>query len=495
MKRITTMHFDVTSKRSKDCKDDCLFISHLHDGHVKSVKKDNLHERYAKEYTQLAFMINSYQARSLPEEIRQSIETFHKGLEDISLEEDREKTIRLLKFFIVELNKTVKDWNHSHLDEQPIRLNLTVTFIYGDHLILLNFGNNIVYMYRDGDLAGFKGSRLENETHYSLKTGREGKTEYLLFEKMIPPIGEVQFDTSQITVLFKLTHRLLKGDILSVLAEDSINVDRFRVDVNLFENAIERPQLIRLIKQSVHPDSESYAWYVLTFDEVRELRQTVRYTLFRTAKGLFSIGILLASLIAPIIFNALVEVDTTPVQAFDRPPTTSSIIITDSPNDVLIDLIPSISGTPESLSKLGVSEIEIQNVSKRLGLLIDSNQYNGLSAYYPVKLDENLATELSKTENKAIYLSNKMYASDVYSTLISRLNPTHEVNWTTGQFIYLPVFSSPYEPGQTLEDISVEFYGSSGHWNYLKTVNSLDIKYIPYMKTILVPPLEYFLNN
>ena len=214
-------------------------------------------------------------------------------------------------------------------------------------MVLLNFGHNLVYIYRDGDLSTFKGSRLNNEKHFSLKTGRDGKTEYLLFEKNVPPIGEVDFESSQIAVLFKLTHRLLKGDMLSIIAEKSISINKFRVNVNLFEHAIERPQMLRLMKQSVNTQAPGFAWILLTFDEVREFRQTVRYTLFRTLKGLFSFSIMLATLAAPSIYQQQLQVDTTPVQAFDTPATTAYVTLLDLEDESSIDLIPGISGSPE----------------------------------------------------------------------------------------------------------------------------------------------------
>ena len=341
------MHLDVLTQKSEACQKECLFISHLHEGRIKLLKKSKTHQRYTKKYTQLAFMINPHESMELPKEVVNSIHIFHDKLKDINLEQDREKTVRLLKFMVIELNKTVKEWNRTHIEKQPIRLNLTITFVYGDHLVLLNFGHNLVYIYRDGDLSTFKGSRLNNEKHFSLKTGRDGKTEYLLFEKNVPPIGEVDFESSQIAVLFKLTHRLLKGDMLSIIAEKSISINKFRVNVNLFEHAIERPQMLRLMKQSVNTQAPGFAWILLTFDEVREFRQTVRYTLFRTLKGLFSFSIMLATLAAPSIYQQQLQVDTTPVQAFDTPATTAYVTLLDLEDESSIDLIPGISGSPE----------------------------------------------------------------------------------------------------------------------------------------------------
>jgi len=498
MKRITTMHLDILSNKSKDCTDECLFISYLHEGRIKLDNRTKRHERYAKKYTQLAFMINPHQAVQLPEEVVQSVHSFHDKLKDINLEQDREKTVRLLKFMIIELNKTVQDWNRNHLEKQPVKLNLTITFVYGDHLILLNFGKNLVYIYREGDLASFKGSRLTNEKHFSLKTGREGKTEYLLFEKIVPPIGEVDFESSQIAVLFNLTHRLLKGDMISVISEDSIQINKFRVNVNLFEHAIERPQMLRLMKQSINQETQGYAWILLTFDEVREFRQTVRYTLFRTLKGLFSFSIMLATLVAPSIYRQQLVVDNTPVQAFDTPATTAFVTLLDTSENDTLNLIPGISGSPEIESSIGTensTSTDIQQVSQNLSRLINSGQHPNLVAYHPVVLDEELVNSINSLSDKSAGLAQKLYENENYSLIISELNNLPEINWIKDKTIYLPVFSSPYEAGRSLESISELYYGSDKHTQYLAQVNNLNSTYIPYKKTILIPPLEYFQNQ
>ncbi len=94
-----------------------------------------------------------------------------------------EKNSQSYQIYYFQLNETIQSWNSSHDPDDKVRLNLTIAFVYGDHLIMFNFGNNHVYIYREGDLATFKGSRLDNEKHFSLKTGRQGKMEYILFEK------------------------------------------------------------------------------------------------------------------------------------------------------------------------------------------------------------------------------------------------------------------------------------------------------------------------
>ena len=131
-------------------------------------------------------MINPNRATELPDEIVLSIKAFHEKIKNLDLHQNRNQTINLIKFTIFELNKTLQEWNHSHTEEEIVRLNLTIAFVYGDHLVMFNFGNNLVYIYREGDLATFKGSRLDTEKHFSLKTGREGKVEYMIFEKQVP---------------------------------------------------------------------------------------------------------------------------------------------------------------------------------------------------------------------------------------------------------------------------------------------------------------------
>ena len=101
MKRITTMHLDVLTQKSEACQKECLFISHLHEGRIKLLKKSKTHQRYTKKYTQLAFMINPHESMELPKEVVNSIHIFHDKLKDINLEQDREKTVRLLKFMVI----------------------------------------------------------------------------------------------------------------------------------------------------------------------------------------------------------------------------------------------------------------------------------------------------------------------------------------------------------------------------------------------------------
>lgn len=501
MRRITTMHLDVVKKIPKECTKECLFITYLHNDRIRLVKKPRLRARFAKKYTQLSVMINPNKTTELPDEIVQFIKEFHEKINNLDLHQNRNKTINLIKYTIYQLNKTLQEWNHNHSEDKPVRLNLTIAFTYGDHLIMFNFGNNPVYIYREGDLATFKGSRLDTEKHFSLKTGRKGKVEYMLFEKQVPPIGEVDFTTDQIMALFKITHRLLKGDMLSIIAENSILPHKFRVNVNLFEHAIEKSQMLKLLKLSRNEEHPGYSWILMTFDEVREFRQTVRYTLFRTLKGLLTCLLLLTTLAAPSIYRQQVQIDSTPVMAFQRPPTTGHITVLLEEESDAFGILPGISATPtqDTVEDPGIGP-EVHSISKLFSDALDTGEYMNLASYYPYSIEPSEMTFHASDELLIEFISETYYGSKNQSDLIRVLNPGLNYRSIADAEVYLPIFSVAYETSKeipytsalTLADISMKFYSSAQYIEYLKAVNGLDSNIIPSQKTILVPPLNIY---
>ncbi len=481
------MHLDIITKKCENQSSQCQFTSYLHEGRLKLVNRSRVRARYAKKYTQLFMMITPNNISELPEEIQKQISSFHKKISELDLKQDRDKTIRLVKFTVANLNSVVQKWNADHKRSKPIMLNLTIVFVYGDHLILLNFGNNMVYIYRDGDLTTFRGSRLDSDKHYSLKTGREGKMEYMLFDENVPPVGVVDFGTNQISALFKITHKLLKGDLLCVLSNESINQDKFRVNVNLFEQAIEKPQMLKLIEQSKNETVNGITWGLLAFDEVREFRQTVRYSLFRTPKGLMSFFLLLFTLALPIIYQQNLVIDDTPVSAFDTPPTTAHITLLSNEDTFTLDLIPNISGSP-------TEDVQIQTVSisQLLSNEIAQGVYPQLATYYPHRFDAPEEVLLETFNETAETLSIKYYGHNGYASLIGKLNPELLNNISRKQNVYFPVFSIPYDDKLKLEDISYQFYISTDNVEYLRQINNMDNNTIPFGKVILVPPLSIY---
>lgn len=499
MRRITSMHLDVVTRMPEPCDEDCLFISYLHEGHIRTLNRPTLHQRYSKKYTQLSIMINPYESKDLPDDIVKSIHDFQTKINALDLEQNRKKIVNLIKFTIFQLNETIQGWNTNHDPEDKVRLNLTIAFVYGDHLIMFNFGNNHIYIYREGDLATFKGSRLDNEKHFSLKTGRQGKMEYILFEKQVPPIGDVDFKSEQIMTLFKITHRLLKGDMLALIAAGSIDTNAFRVNVNLFEQAVERHQLNRLIKESIISHDNGYAWITMTFDEVREFRQTVRYTLFRTFKGLLSFTLLLLTLIAPTIYNQQIVIDQTPVRAFDTPPTTGYVTILDSgQEDEDFDLLPEISGTPPSSGTV-INQDEHDshnngqfNINKIFPALMNSGSYENLASYYSHFISNDTNRAILDRKKLIEEISIDYYDTISHSPLIEALNPLIDYEYIASHDVALPVFLEPYDDQIALVEISYKYYGSTDHTDYLMGVNGLDTEDIPYKKDILVPPLYIY---
>jgi len=480
------MHLDVLTKKTKDTHDSPFFISHLHNDRLRLVSKNRVRLRNSKKYSQLFMMITPFDLIEIPEEIVEHITVFHDNIRNLDLQQDRDKTIRLIKFTIRELNITIRTWNEDHSSLPTVKMNLTIVFVYGDRLVMLNFGRNHFYLYRDGDLSQFKGSRLDTEKHYSVKTGREGKLEYMMFDKIVPPIGDIDFGTDQINTLFTLTHRLLKDDILTVLSDKSILVDKFRVNVNLYEHAIEKTQMIQLIKKSLDESSANYAIALMTFDEVREFRQTVRYTLFRTPKGLMSFLLLLATLLSPLFYQQNLIIDSTPVFKFDTPPTTAHITLVLSDDEFTLDLIPTISGSPES----DIAETK-PSISELFSRVIAEENYQTLASYFPIIVESGLSYD---------EISSKYYGHITYSDLIKTLNPGYRSSDDTYKAkiskeaikIFLPVFNIPYQEDQSLSDLSNLHYGSENHTSYLRDVNSLKSYKIPFKKTILIPPLEIY---
>tara|TARA_Y100001933_G_C18898757_1_gene521585 strand:+ start:11 stop:1108 length:1098 start_codon:yes stop_codon:yes gene_type:complete len=363
---------------------------------------------------------------------------------------------------------------------------------------MFNFGNNHVYIYREGDLATFKGSRLDNEKHYSLKTGRQGKIEYILFEKQVPPIGDVDFRSEQIMTLFKITHRLLKGDMLALIANGSIDTNAFRVNVNLFEHAVERHQLNRLINESVLSQDSGYAWIIMTFDEVREFRQTVRYTLFRTVKGLFSFILLLLTLLAPTIYRQQVVIDQTPVRAFDTPPTTAYVTILDSGEEEYFNLIPDLSETSTTTDYSSPANHNTEdnhgayNVEDLFPALMNSGSYKTLASYYNHHISNDTNRAILDRKKLIEMISVDYYNTISHSNLIKALNPLIDYEYIASHEISLPVYLEPYKENLSLVEISYKYYRSADYVDYLIRVNRLDSEEIPYNKDILVPPLYIF---
>ncbi len=91
MRRITSMHLDVMTHMPESCKEDCLFISYLHEGHIRTLNRPKLHQRYSKKYTQLSFLINPYESKELPDEIVKSIHYFQEKIKALDLEQNRKK--------------------------------------------------------------------------------------------------------------------------------------------------------------------------------------------------------------------------------------------------------------------------------------------------------------------------------------------------------------------------------------------------------------------
>ncbi|WP_430885661.1 hypothetical protein [Fusibacter sp. JL216-2] len=499
MRRITSMHLDVVTHMPETCKRDCLFISYLHEGHIKTLNRSSLHQRYSKKYTQLSFLITPFESKELPDEIVNSIHAFQNKINALDLEQNRKKIVNLIKYTIFQLNKTVQDWNSLHGEDDMVRLNLTIAFVYGDHLILFNFGKNHVYIYREGDLTTFNGSRLDNEKHFSLKTGREGKLEYILFEKQVPPIGEVDFKSEQIMTLFKITHRLLKGDMIALIAAGSIDTNAFRVNVNLFEQAVERHQLNHLIMGSVVSEDNGYAWVIMTFDEVREFRQTARYTLFRTVKGLLSFSLLLLTLLAPTIYRQQVVVDHTPVRAFHTPPTTAYMTILDNDEaEENFNLIPDISGTPPGKINDGATDTtELHDhkayaVNKVFPEIMNNGSYPTLASYFTHFISHDTSRAILDRQKLIETISIDFYGTNEHSQLIEILNPLIDYQYIASHEVCLPVYLEPYMEHLTLVEVSFKYYGSTDHADYLMRINGLDSEDIPYKKDILVPPLYIY---
>lgn len=485
MKRLTTMNLDTVKSHPPDCDYACPFLAYLEQDTLRLVKKDRFHGRFSQRYTQLVMLLSPNHISTIPEEIAVLVKEFYEKVQAINLKQDRERIINVIKFTIFMLNKTIMEWNLSHPSTEDVYLNLTVAFIYGDQLVLFNFGDNLVYMYRDGDLSSFNGISLNTEMHFSLKTGQAGRVEYTLFSKTVPPIGKAKFESQQIMTLFKLSHRLLKDDILVLLTENSIDIPTLRVNVNLYEHTVERRQLLSLIKKSRLESADHFGWVVLSFPEVQELRQTVRYTFFRTIKGLLSYVLLLATLFAPIAYHLINDVDKTPVQAFDMPPTTAQVILIKDDDTNLLTPLPSLSSSPKEED----AQPDGSSISTLFSKAIGQWAHLNLASYRTLNLE--LRAHSTSHDKTSILedLSLIYYDTKAYTEIIDFLNPNTQ--WETAEIapITLPVFSEPSTTALSLSQISKAYYGSDDYADFLNSYNDLSSADPPYEKTIMIPPL------
>ncbi len=485
MKRITTMNLDIHAQRSHGCIWGCPFLTYLQNNTLQFMRSDHIVLQSSKKYTQFFMLISPHKRASIPEDLSEAILSFHKSVQNLNLNQDRTRIINLIKYTVFSLNKAILRWNAAHSDEEPLYLNLTIVFVYGDHLILLNFGQNIIYMYRDGDLAGFNGPRLDSEIHYSLNTGQAGRTEYMLFKEEVPPLGEATFESKQIMTLFKLSHRLLKDDMLVVLTENSVNIPTLRVHVNLYEHVIDSKALLKLISMSKLPKTPNYAWSIFTFSEVQEVQQTVRYAFFNTPKGIISYLLLLLTLLIPLIYDREFEEDYTPVHTFSTPPITSYVTIVDTDITDALDIIPDlsesvISESPDASAVMSPYEI-ITQARLRWNHL-------HLSDYTSLEIDP-YSVFGSEAPDLFLSLSKKYYDTDAQRDIIEFMNP--ELQWARPemQTVRLPVFSIPRTSRQDLHQISTLYYGTALHAELLKEENGQDALTPPYTASITVGPL------
>ncbi len=485
MKRLTTMNLDTIKFQPPDCDYACPFLAYLEQDTLRLVKKNRFHRRFSQRYTQLVMLLSPNHISTIPDEVAVLVEEFYEKVQVVNLKQDRGRIINVVKFTIFMLNKSIMEWNLSHPDTEDVYLNLTVAFIYGDQLIFFNFGDNLVYMYRDGDLSSFTGGSLNTEMHFSLKTGQAGRVEYTLFANNVPPIGKAKFESQQITTLFKLSHRLLKDDMLALLSENSIDIPKLRVNVNLYEDTIERKQLLDLIKKSQSEKTNHYGWVILSFPEVQELRQSVRYTFFKTIQGILTYLILLSTLIMPLVYQLMNDTDMTPVRTFNTPPTTAQVILVVDDTTGILTPLPSIATAQDKDIELNDLRSTTVVFSKAL------TKWSHLNLVSYRTLDIDFIEQFTAYDKDSILetLSLTHYDKKSYMEIIDFLNPSIVWGSDVRTQILLPVFSESRKTPLTLKEISKAYYGSDQYADFLQNYNGLSSAHRPYEKSIMIPPL------
>ncbi len=485
MRRITSMNLEIKAQRSSQCALGCPFVTFLKNNTLKLMETDHLKLHSPNKHTQFFMLISPYEKKSVPNELSESILSFHDRIKSINLNQQRKRIVNLIKYTIFTLNKSIMRWNAEHPDLEQIYLNITIAFVYGDQLNMLNFGNNIVYMYRDGDLSSFNGPQLDNEMHYSLNTGQAGRSEYMLFKEEVPPLGKAGFESKQVLTLFKLSHRLLKDDRLVVLTENSIDIPSLRVNVNLYEQTVTNKALIKLIGKSKTPDTPNYAWAILEFSEIQETLQTVRYAMFNTPKGIFSCLLLILTLVLPIIYDTEIEEEYTPVHKFATPAITSYITILDTDTSNSLDLIPDLSmSTAQSSQSEPVSKTPDEIIAEAR---LRWNHLH-LSGYKHLEIDPY---GLFSSDASNIYssLSRRYYDSSSQEDIIAFMNPHLQGDVSEIQVVLLPTFTIPRTTNLDLYQISTLYYDTTRHAEFLRESNGEDTLTPPFTDPITVGPI------
>ncbi len=497
MKRISTVHH-LTHKipstgqdPKRHCGYRCGSISVIQHDKFIQVQKNHYFQRHQTAYTQLAVVLTPSGDTVIPLAIIAHIDTFHKQMKAVHLHDDREKTLRFIRTYIQDLNLEITQWNQSH--DTQVAVNATILFVYGQSLILFNFGHNTVMLYRDGSLTEYNGLNIDENQHYSIKRGLDGKMEYQFINSVIPPLGKADFSEQQLAQLFSQSFRILTNDLYIIVGEDAVDIDQFNMDVHIYEHAIDDKEMHKVLLHNAHPTTDRGSLWMITAIARVQLQSYVFSTyLLRRVKGWLTILLLLGLFLVPLF------TPDPPMDQVTRPNTGFELL------ENLPDIASSQALLEQMLNRAAFEEdqgIDKQNPNNQedAPLTYDlAADLPRLSATMAVLIDDptlpDLATYTVLTPPKplnAIQLAEYYYGKTNHAWIILQLNGIDDLTykWPQDAPVYLPVFSASVKHRTYVRDYLGPIYDHDRALEVVLAYNQAQDRAFGN-QVLLLPPIE-----